>query len=313
MLNITQSASAKREAFRQELASGRLLQLPGAFSPLGARQIEQFGFDGVYISGAVLAAELGLPDIGLTTLTEVTQRGYQINRATNLPTLIDVDTGFGEPMNMARTIFELENLGLSGCHLEDQVNPKRCGHLDGKQLVNTQTMVRRVRAAVDTRRDSNFLIMARTDARASEGLESAINRAKAYLDAGADAIFPEALADEREFEAFRKAIDAPLLANMTEFGKSRLMSREELANLGVNLVIYPVSALRSAMGASHRLLQTIRKEGSQLSVVDQMQTRAELYELLDYADYNRLDQSLFNFRVADSAQPEQDRSGGREG
>lgn len=304
MLNITVDARQKRASFRQQLASGRLLQMPGAFSPLVARQIEQLGFDGVYISGAVLAADLGYPDIGLTTLTEVSQRGYQINRATNLPTLIDVDTGFGEPMSMARTIFELENLGLSGCHLEDQVNPKRCGHLDGKQLVDTGVMVKRIRAAVDSRRDDNFLIMARTDARATEGLEAAIERAKTYVAAGADAIFPEALADAGEFEAFRKAIGVPLLANMTEFGKSRLLDRRTLENLGFNLVIYPVSTLRSAMGASERLLKAIRDNGSQEAAVGDMQTRAELYELLQYPDYNRFDQSLFNFQVADAAQPE---------
>lgn len=303
MLNIEVNAAQKRATFRQQLASGKLLQFPGAFSPLSARQIEQAGFEGVYISGAVLAADLGLPDIGLTTLTEVSQRGYQINRATNLPTLIDVDTGFGEPMSMARTIFELEQLGLSGCHLEDQVNPKRCGHLDNKQIVDTDTMVKRIRAAVDARRDSNFVIMARTDAKASEGLDAAITRAKAYVDAGADAIFPEALYNQQEFETFRRAIDVPLLANMTEFGKSRLLTYRELESLGYNLVIYPVSTLRAAMGAGERLLREIRIGGTQEPAVAAMQNRSDLYELLQYPDYNRFDQSIFNFQVSGQAQP----------
>ena len=303
MLNITVSAQEKRIQLRNMLASGRLLQFPGAHSPLVARQIEQLGFEGIYISGAALAAELGLPDIGLTTLTEVSHRGYQISRSTNLPALIDIDTGFGEAMSMARTIFELENLGLAGCHLEDQINPKRCGHLDGKQLVPVATMQQRIRAAVDARRDPNFLIMARTDARADEGLEAAIERALAYVAAGADAIFPEALQDIREFSAFRKAVDVPLLANMTEFGKSRLLSAQELAEIGINMVIYPVSTLRSAMGASRHLLQTIRSTGSQVPAVEGMLTRAELYELLGYQDYNRYDQSIFNFNVSQQAQP----------
>lgn len=297
VLNVSNNAQQKRLLFKQQLESGRLLQLPGAFSPLSARQIEQLGFDGVYISGAVLAADLGLPDIGLTTLTEVSQRGAQICRVSNLPALIDADTGFGEPMNTARTVFELDNAGLSGCHLEDQMNPKRCGHLDHKQLVDVQTMVKRIRAAVDARRDSNFLIMARTDARNSEGLTGAIERARAYIDAGADAIFPEALLNETEFARFRAAIDKPLLANMTEFGKSPLLDKTTLENLGFNLVIYPVSTLRSAMGSSYRLLQAIKHNGDQTSVIDQMQTRAELYELLQYAQYNRFDQSVFNFTI----------------
>ncbi len=304
MLNINVSAQQKRQNFRQALNSGRLLQLPGAFSPLSARQIEANGFDGVYISGAVLAADLGLPDIGLTTLSEVSQRGYQISRSTNLPSLIDVDTGFGEPMNMLRSIFELEQLGISGCHLEDQVNPKRCGHLDGKQVVSTETMVQRIKAAVDGRQDSNFLIMARTDAKACEGLDAAIERARAYVDTGADAIFPEALYNEEEFEAFRKAIDVPLLANMTEFGKSELLSKQQLEDLGFNLVIYPVSTLRSAMGAGQRLLDAIKETGSQKPVVDQMQTRADLYELLQYPEFNQFDQSIFNFKVSDNAEPD---------
>lgn len=259
--------------------------------------VEQAGFEGVYISGAALSAGLGLPDIGLTTLSEVASSGQQIARATDLPVLIDADTGFGEPLNTARTVQLLEEQGLAGCHIEDQVNPKRCGHLDNKTVVGTEEMVRRIRAAVSSRRDSDFVICARTDARAVEGLNAAIERAKAYVDAGADMVFPEALADEREFEAFRRAIDVPLLANMTEFGKSRLLSASELEALGMNLVIYPVTTLRLAMGAIESGLAQIAQTGTQRALVDDMQTRARLYALLGYETYNAFDSSIFNFAL----------------
>jgi methylisocitrate lyase len=297
MLQATKSAAEKRKEFRAALASGKLLRMPGAFSPLVAMAIQRHGFDGVYISGAALSADLGLPDIGLTTLSEVAARGGAIARATDLPALIDADTGFGEALNMARTIQTLEDAGLSGGHIEDQVNPKRCGHLDGKSLVTTQAMVEKVRAAVGARRDKNFLIMARTDARASEDLDGAIARAQAYVDAGADAVFPEALADEGEFEKFRKAIKVPLLANMTEFGKSKLLTTKQLADLGFNIVIYPVTTLRLAMKAIEDGLVTIKSEGTQESVVSKMQTRAELYELLRYEDYAKFDKDIFNFKL----------------
>jgi methylisocitrate lyase len=297
MLQATKSASDKRKDFRAALKSGKLLRFPGAFSPLVAMAIQKHDFDGVYISGAALSADLGLPDIGLTTLSEVATRGGAIARATDLPALIDADTGFGEPLNMARTIQTLEDAGLSGCHLEDQVNPKRCGHLDGKSLVTVHAMMEKIRAAVGARRDKNFLIMARTDARAAEGLDGAIARAKAYVDAGADAIFPEALNDEGEFEKFRKAIKVPLLANMTEFGKGKLLTAKQLADLGINIVIYPVTTLRLAMKAIESGLATIKTEGSQASVIGDMQTRAELYELLRYEDYAKFDKDIFNFKI----------------
>lgn len=291
------SPEQKRTDFRAALKSGKLLRFPGAFSPLVAMAIQRHGFNGVYVSGAALSADMGLPDIGLTTLSEVAARGGAIARATDLPALIDADTGFGEPLNMARTIQTLEDAGLSGCHLEDQVNPKRCGHLDGKSLVTTQAMVEKIRAAVGARRDKNFLIMARTDARASEGLDGAIARAKAYVDAGADAIFPEALGDEGEFGKFRNAIKVPLLANMTEFGKSKLLTAKQLSDLGVNIVIYPVTTLRLAMKAIEHGLATIKKEGGQASLVGEMQTRAELYELLRYEEYAKFDKDMFNFKL----------------
>lgn len=298
MLFGNKSPFEKRSEFRQKLKSGKLLKFPGAFSPLVAMQIEKMGFEGVYISGSVLSNDLGYPDIGLTTLTEVAQRGRQIARVTALPSIIDADTGFGVAMNAARTIQEFLELGLSGCHLEDQENPKRCGHLDGKSLVSTNDMVQKIRAADQARKmDPNFVLIARTDARATEGLDQAIDRAKAYADAGADVIFTEALKDETEFEKFRKAVKTPLLANMTEFGKSRLLTTIELENLGYNMVIYPVTTLRLAMGAARKGLTAIQKNGSQEPVVPEMQTRQELYDLTNYEQYNQLDQNIFNFKL----------------
>lgn len=295
MLRVHTDPAQRRRRLRAELESGRLLSYPGALSPLVAMLIEEQNFDGVYISGAVLAADLGLPDIGLTTLTEVAQRGYQIARATNLPALIDIDTGFGEPMNAARSVRELEQLGLAGCHLEDQLLPKRCGHLAHKTVVDTAVMVQRIKAAVAARLDPNFLLIARTDARAVAGLEPAIERAKAYLDAGADMIFPEALRDIREFETVRQAIDAPLLANMTEFGQSPLLTRAQLAELGYNIVIYPVTGLRLALRAIEDGFKELQTAGSQQALLKTMQTRTRLYELLGYADYSVFDAAIFNF------------------
>jgi methylisocitrate lyase len=297
MLGSTLPATAKRAAFRAGLASGRLLRMPGAFSPLTATLIAEIGFEGVYVSGAVLSADLALPDIGLTTVTEVTGRGGAIARATDLPSLLDVDTGFGEPLNAARTLRMAEEAGLSGMHLEDQENPKRCGHLDNKTVVPREQMAARVAAAVSARTDPGFVVCARTDARAVEGLDAAIDRAKAYVDAGADMIFAEALADESEFAAFRAGVDVPLLANMTEFGKSKLLSTKVLADLGVNVVIYPVTALRIAMGAVEAGLRSIEAEGTQEHLVPQMQTRARLYELVDYAAYTRFDAGIFDFTL----------------
>ncbi len=298
MLFPTVTAAEKRKKFREALKSGKLLRFPGAFSPLVAMQIEKIGFEGVYISGSVLSNDLGYPDIGLTTLTEVAQRGRQIARVTTLPSIIDADTGFGEPMSAARSIQEFIEMGLAGCHLEDQINPKRCGHLDGKALVTPEDMIRKVKAASDAKKlDPNFLIIARTDARASEGLEKAIDRAKAYIDAGAEMIFPEAMADLKEFETFRKAVSVPLLANMTEFGKSKLFTVKELESVGMNMVIYPVTTLRLAMGTVDRSLKRILADGTQEAVVGDMQTRQQLYDLTNYEAYNSFDSSLFNFKV----------------
>lgn len=297
MLYSTKTPAAKRQALREMLTPGAARQFPGAFNPLSAKLISEKQFDGIYISGAVLANDLGLPDIGLTSLTEVATRAGQIARMSDLPSIVDADTGFGEPMNVARTIQELEYAGLAGCHIEDQFNPKRCGHLDGKNVVDTETMLKRIAAAADARIDSNFLIMARTDIRAVDGLDAAIERAKAMVDAGADAIFPEAMKSVAEFEAVCKAVDVPVLANMTEFGKSELFNRQELADAGVALIIYPVTLLRSAMGAAERVLDAISEDGTQQREVDNMLTRSRLYELVDYEAYNRFDTGIFNFQV----------------
>ncbi len=297
MLFTTKTPAAKRLDFRAKLKSGKLQQFPGSHAPIVSRIVEEQGFDGVYISGAALSADLALPDIGLTTLEEVAARGRVIAGATELPSLIDADTGFGEPMNAARTLRELEDAGLSGCHLEDQVLPKRCGHLDNKVLVDCDTMVRKISAAVAGRRDPNFVLFARTDAKESEGMEAAIDRAKAYVDAGADAIFPEALHNEKEFETFRKAVKVPLMANMTEFGKTPLLTTKQLTDLGYNLVIYPVTSLRLAMKAVEDGFAQLKRDGTQVNAVPQMQTRKRLYEVLRYEEYGAFDQNIYNFKI----------------
>ncbi|MBO1752690.1 methylisocitrate lyase [Actinotalea sp. BY-33] len=293
MLHSTRTPAAKRADLRARLAADELLVMPGAFNPLSARLIQDKGMGGVYLSGAVVAADLGLPDVGLTTLTEVAHRAQQVARVTDLPVLVDADTGFGEPMSMARTVQVLEDAGVAGLHVEDQVNPKRCGHLDGKAVVDLPTALRRVRAAVDARRDPDLLIMARTDVRAVEGLDATLDRLRALVDAGADAVFPEALTDLHELEAVRRAVDVPLLANMTEFGRTELVTHARLAEVGVDVVIHPVSLLRLAMGAAEDALDLLAERGTLEPLVPQMQTRARLYELLDYAGYERFDSTVF--------------------
>ncbi len=285
-----------RKKFRKDLKSGKLLRFPGAFNPLVAKAVERAGFDGVYLSGGAFSASMGMPDIGLTTLPEVANAAAYMARSVNLPVLADADTGFGEVVNVARCVRLFEGVGSAGIHLEDQVNPKRCGHLDGKELTDIKTMAQKIRAGIMAKTDPDFLIMARTDARADEGLDKAIARAKAYVDAGAEAIFPEALQNEKEFEKFRKAIKVPLLANMTEFGKSPILSVKQLENLGVNIVIYPVTTLRLAMKAVEDGLKHIKKHGTQKDIVKDMQTRADLYDLLDYESYSKFDKRISGFK-----------------
>jgi len=267
----------------RELIAKGCVAMPGVPNAAMARQVERAGFDAVYISGAGLAnATAGVPDIGLLTLTEVAQLAGYIVNAVNIPAIVDADTGFGGPENVARTIRELERAGLAGCHIEDQEFPKRCGHLAGKTLVSAEEMMEKIEAAVATRRDPDFQIIARTDARGVEDFASAVERAQKYTEAGADAIFPEALQNADEFRDFAKEVEIPLLANMTEFGKSPLLSFSELAEFGYRMVIFPMSALRVALKASEEFLCALKKSGTQADWIDEMQTREELYELLDY-------------------------------
>jgi len=257
--------------------------MPGVPNAAMARQAERAGFDAVYVSGAGMAnATAGVPDIGLLTLSEVAQLAGYIAKAIDVPAIVDADTGFGGAENVARTIRELEDAGLAGCHIEDQEFPKRCGHLAGKSIVDFEEMVGKIKAAVAARRDPDFMIIARTDARAVEGFDRAVERAGEYLAAGADAIFPEALQTAEEFRDFAKEIDRPLLANMTEFGKSPTLTFQQLADFGYRMIIFPQSAFRVSMKASEGFLAALKKAGTQSDWLDKMQTRQELYDLLDY-------------------------------
>ena len=282
----------KRLDLKKLLNSKKLLRFPGAYNPLCAKLIAEIGFDGVYISGGVMSNDLGIPDIGLTTLKHVGYRSEQIAKATDLPSIVDADTGFKD---CKKTIETLEGLGLSGCHLEDQVDQKRCGHLDNKELISKEQMVKKIKDAVAARKDKNFLIIIRTDGNTVEGLEKTIERIKAYEDAGADMIFPEALKDENEFAKVRKNTKLFLLANMTEFGKSKLLNVKELENLGYNLVIYPVTTQRLAMKSVEDGLKSIFTDGHQNNIIDRMQTRKRLYELVEYEKYNTPTNKITDF------------------
>jgi len=273
---------SKGALLRQLIAKGAVM-MPGVPNASMARQVERAGFDSVYISGAGMAnATAGVPDIGLLTLTEVVRLAGYVANAVTIPAIVDADTGFGGAENVARTIRDLESAGLAGCHIEDQEFPKRCGHLAGKSIVDIEEMVARIKAATAARRDPDFMIIARTDARAVEDFKGAVKRAHAYVEAGADAIFPEALQSTDEFRDFAKELKAPLLANMTEFGKGPLLSFKELSDLGYRLVIFPQSAFRVSMKATNEFFRALKKAGTQSDLIDKMQTRQELYELLDY-------------------------------
>ena len=287
-------AKTKRKDFLNNLKEKKLLRFPGAYNPLCAKLIAEIGFDGVYISGGVMSNDLGIPDIGLTTLKHVSYRAGQIAKVTDLPTIVDADTGFSD---CSKTIETFEEMGLSGCHIEDQIAEKRCGHLDNKELISKDQMVKKIKEAVASRKDRNFSVIVRTDANLVEGLEKTIERVKAYEAAGADIIFPESMKDEKEFESIRKNSKVFLLANMTEFGKSKLLSTKELKDLGYNIVIYPVTTQRLAMKSVEDGLKSIFKDGHQNNIIDRMQSRKRLYELVEYEKYNTPDKKITDFKT----------------
>ena len=289
---VKKKPNEKRLDFVNKLKKNKILRVPGAYNPLTAKLIEEIGYDAVYVSGGVMANDLGFPDIGLTTLEDVSTRSYLISRVTNLPTIVDIDTGF---KSCEKTIQTFEEFGVAAVHLEDQVAQKRCGHLDNKELISTNEMVNKIKECIKAKKDENFKIIARSDAKNVEGLDKMIDRCKAYIDAGADIIFPEALKDEKDFEKVRKELNCYLLANMTEFGKSKLFNYKELENFGYNIVIYPVTTQRLAMKNVEDGLRVIFADGHQNNIIDKMQTRKRLYELVEYEKYNSLDEKIYNF------------------
>mgnify|MGYP001449707499 CR=1 FL=1 len=289
---IKKKAKEKRKDFVNKIKSGKILRVPGAYNPLTAKLIEEIGYDAVYVSGGVMSNDLGYPDIGLTTLEDVSDRSKKIARVTNLPTIVDIDTGF---KSCKKTIKTFEKIGITAVHIEDQVSQKRCGHLENKELISTKEMVKKIKECVKSKKDKNFKIIARSDANAVEGMNKMIDRCKAYTDAGAEIVFPEALANEKDFEKVRKSLDCYLLANMTEFGKSKLLNYKDLENLGYNIVIYPVTSQRLAMKNVEDGLRAIFKDGHQNNIIDKMQTRKRLYDLVEYEKYNALDEKIYNF------------------
>jgi len=289
---IKKKAKEKRKDFVNKIKSGKILRVPGAYNPLTAKLIEEIGYDAVYVSGGVMSNDLGYPDIGLTTLEDVGDRSKKIARVTNLPTIVDIDTGF---KSCKKTIKTFEKIGITAVHIEDQVSQKRCGHLENKELISTKEMVKKIKECVKSKKDKNFKIIARSDANAVEGMNKMIDRCKAYIDAGAEIVFPEALANEKDFEKVRKSLDCYLLANMTEFGKSKLLNYKDLENLGYNIVIYPVTSQRLAMKNVEDGLRVIFKDGHQNNIIDKMQTRKRLYDLVEYEKYNALDEKIYNF------------------
>ena len=291
---VEKDLTQKRIDLDTKLKSNKILRVPGAYNPLTAKLIEEIGYDAVYVSGGVMANDLGFPDIGLTTLQDVSTRSYLISRVTNLPTIVDIDTGF---KSCKETIETFEEFGVAAVHLEDQIEQKRCGHLENKELISKEKMVFKIKECVSSRKDKNFKIIARSDAKSVEGIDSMIDRCKAYVDAGAEVIFPEALKDEKEFELVRKSLDCYLLANMTEFGKSKLFNYKQLEDLGYNIVIYPVSTQRLAMKNVEDGLRAIFADGHQNNIIDKMQTRKRLYDLVEYEKYNSLDEKIYNFKT----------------
>ena len=269
------------------------IAVPGVFNALVGRMAGRLGFQAMYLSGAALSASMGLPDVGLVTLTEFVEEARRLTAACSLPLLCDADVGFGEALNVERTVRLFEGAGAAGIHLEDQLLPKRCGHLSGKTLVEPAAMAAKVRAAAAARKDADFVIVARTDARGVHGFDDAVRRARLYLEAGADVIFPEALESVEEFAAFARAVESPLLANMTEFGRGPILDFAALAAMGYRMVLYPVTALRTALRAAEATLAEILAKGHQRDALPRMLSRAELYDLLDYAGYEKRDRTYF--------------------
>ncbi len=291
---VKKKAEEKRIEFNKKLKSKKILRVPGAYNPLTAKVIEEIGYDAVYVSGGVMANDLGYPDIGLTTLKDVSNRSNQIARVTNLPTIVDIDTGF---KSCKETIETFEKFGVTGVHIEDQIAQKRCGHLNNKELITKDEMIKKIKECVSSKKDKNFKIIARSDAKSVEGIDKMIDRCKSYVDAGAEIIFPEALHDEKEFEKVRNSLNCYLLANMTEFGKSKLLNYKELENIGYNIVIYPVTTQRLAMKSVEDGLRAIFDDGHQNNIIDKMQTRKRLYDLVEYEKYNSLDEKIYNFNT----------------
>ena len=289
---VKKKPEEKRLDFDEKLKSKKILRIPGAYNPLTAKLIEEIGYDGVYVSGGVMSNDLGYPDIGLTTLKDVSYRSNQIARVTNLPTIVDIDTGF---KSCKKTIETFENFGITAVHIEDQIEQKRCGHLENKELIPKEEMIKKIKECVNSKKDKNFKIIARSDAKGVEGIDKMIDRCKAYVDEGAEIVFPEALHNEKEFEMVRKSLNCYLLANMTEFGKSKLLNFKELENLGYNIVIYPVTTQRLAMKSVEDGLRDIFNNGHQNNIIDKMQTRKRLYDLVEYEKYNSLDEKIYNF------------------
>lgn len=279
---------------RKAVEEERPLQVAGTINAYSAMLAQSAGFRAIYLSGAGVAnASYGLPDLGITTLNDVLEDVRRITAAVDLPLLVDADTGFGSAFNMARTIREMTKAGAAGVHIEDQIMAKRCGHRPNKAIVSSGEMVDRVKAAVDAKTDASFVIMARTDALASEGLDAAIERAAAYVEAGADMIFAEAVTEAWQYQKFAEVIKVPILANITEFGKTPMLTADELRDAGVGLVLYPLSAFRAMSAAALKVYQAIRTEGTQRNMIDSMQTRNELYTFLHYHDYEKKLDHLF--------------------
>ncbi|GIO18590.1 2-methylisocitrate lyase [Oceanobacillus oncorhynchi subsp. incaldanensis] len=278
------------KVMRRELNTKGIIKMPGAHDAMAALLAQKAGFSTIYLSGAALTASLGIPDLGVLTLTELTNRTREIVRATGMPLLVDIDTGYGSILNVTRTVFEMIDAGAAAIQLEDQELPKKCGHLNGKVLVTKEEMVRKIRAAREA--DPDIVIIARTDSFAQEGLENAVDRAKAYFGAGADIIFPEALQSKEDFERFARSVDFPLLANMTEFGRTPMFTAEQFEEMGYKIVIYPVTSLRIASKAVELMYKEIAETGTQSNLLNKMQTRQELYDVLLYEKYELLDESI---------------------